>query len=33
VYLNLTEQIVLMNADIPDEEIDRRFTMLFKLIA
>lgn len=33
VYLNLTEQIILMSADIPDEEIDRRFTMLFKLIS
>lgn len=31
VFLNLTEQIVLKGADIPDEEIDRRFTMLFEL--
>lgn len=30
-YLNLTEQIILKNADITDEEIDRRFTMLFEL--
>jgi len=31
VFLNLTEQIILKDADIPDEEIDRRFTMLFEL--
>lgn len=32
VYLNLTEQIILKNIDISDDEIDRRFTMLFELL-
>lgn len=32
VFLNMTEQIVLKNADLPDEEINRRFTVLFELI-
>jgi Transcriptional regulator len=31
VFLNLTEQIILKEMDIPDDEIDRRFTMLFEL--
>ena len=30
-YLNITEQIILKNIDISDEEINQRFTMLFKL--
>lgn len=31
VFLNLTEQMILKNVDISDDEIDRRFTMLFEL--
>jgi len=31
VFLNITEQIILKNEDISDEEIARRFTMLFEL--
>ena len=31
VFLNLTEQIMLKETEISDEEIDRRFTMLFEL--
>ena len=31
VFLNLTEQIVLKNIDIPDDEIDSRLTLLFEL--
>jgi hypothetical protein len=30
-FLNVTEQIILKNADISDEEITQRFTMLFEL--
>lgn len=32
VFLNLTEQIILRDIDISDDEINRRFTMLFELI-
>ena len=32
VFLNLTEQIILKDMDISDDEIDRRFTMLFELL-
>ena len=32
VFLNLTEQIILKDIDISDEEIERRFTMLFELL-
>jgi AcrR family transcriptional regulator len=31
VFLDLTEQIILKDIDISDEEIDRRFSMLFEL--
>ncbi len=31
VYLNLTEQIILKDIDISDNEINKRFTMLFEL--
>jgi len=31
VFLNLTEQIILKDMDISDDEIDRRFSMLFEL--
>lgn len=31
VFLNLTEQIILKDMDISDEEINRRFSMLFEL--
>lgn len=31
VFLNLTEQIILKELDIPDDEINRRFSMLFEL--
>lgn len=31
VYLNLTEQIVLKGIDISDEEIEKRFSLLFEL--
>lgn len=31
VYLNITEQIILKDMDISDEEIDGRFSMLFEL--
>jgi len=31
VFLNLTEQIILKNVDIPDDEIDKRLTLLFEL--
>ncbi len=30
-YLNITEQIILKNMDISDEEINQRFTLLFEL--
>ncbi len=33
VFLNLTEQIVLKGIDVSDEEIDRRFSMLFTLFS
>jgi len=32
VFLNLTEQIILKDMDISDDEIDRRFSMLFELV-
>ena len=32
VFLNLTEQIILKDIDISDDEIDRRFSMLFELL-
>jgi len=32
VYLNLTEQIILKDMDISDDEINRRFTLLFELL-
>ncbi|MEA5060375.1 hypothetical protein SDC9_91853 [bioreactor metagenome] len=32
VFLNMTEQIVLKDMDIADEEIDRQFSMLFELV-
>lgn len=31
VFLNLTEQIVLKEMDLSDDEIDRRFSLLFEL--
>jgi AcrR family transcriptional regulator len=32
VFLNLTEQIILKDMDISDDEINRRFTILFELL-
>jgi AcrR family transcriptional regulator len=32
VFLNLTEQIILKDMDISDDEIERRFFMLFELV-
>jgi len=32
VYMNITEQIIMTNLDISDEEIEERFSMLFELI-